>query len=108
MTTDKTPVEVEATPALLIYYDRFHMENETLSDFISRIMTEHNRERSRSKSRAKFDSALGVMFIISMCTIYILEFFKFADTTALWVSFIIGGVGGILYYYKPFKGRVGE
>ena len=108
MTTDKTPVEVEATPALLIYYERFHMENETLSDFISRIMIEHNRELSRSKAASKRDSALFSGFIVSMGVMYVLKFFKLSDDIALWGSLIIAAVWAVLYYYKPFKGRVGE
>ena len=105
MTTEKTPVEVEATLELLMYYERFRIEGESLSDFVNRIMFEHDRELSRSKSRAKFESALGVMLILSLGAIYILEFFKFDDNIALWVSLLIGAVGAILYYFKSFIGR---
>ena len=100
MTQDKIPIEVEVTPMFLMYYERFHIEDETLPEFIDRIITEHNRELSRSKADAKITSAIGVLLLISWSTAYIFEFFKFDD---LWVSFIIGAVGAILYYYKNSK-----
>ena len=53
-------------------------------------------------------TGLGVMFIISVGSAYLFEFFKFADTIALLGSLIIGAIVATLYYFKPFKGRVDD
>jgi len=108
MTTHKKSIEIEANFNTLIYYEQYRMENETFSDFIDRIIIEHYQGISRRNARVKVESALGVMLFISLGVLYILNFFKFAENISFWGSIIIGAVGAILYYYKPFKGRVDD